>query len=460
MNTLIVSTLKEHFVHSYSSNVRVRIACFLAVCLSFTSIAVGDFQIGYSFARDRGGGLAVLRIDEATGKILSERVLLESDGCDRPEKLRYDSQERRYVLTNETDDEDGQHLYIVSEDKNAAPKSVSLPAVPDEVRISDGSALLTCDGDWLVRVDLDSGKIIDKWNTGKVVDPAANGPQDIRFLDTDNADGNDTVVLSFQKDSRKGKKKGSRIVAFRWPEMTVAADSRLPRNRPDLHIKGNKKESGPGPEIVHISESTNRILATLDLYGAVAIGELDKFLNGQEVTWKYLATSVDGSWGDSFPDRMSTFNYDGIEVALVANSGKRGGASLFDLAKQELVWSCSSPAGLETPVYVASQGKAYSVCSGKQKERGRRDIEKTFIPQQGLFVFDLSKSDPSGSCFEQVPTDKFMFRLALVGPSDKPWIVLAGGLGSPDTLMVFDPRTGKFVDERPATGALMRFEQG
>ena len=433
---------------------------FLSTLWSCASVFAGEHPLAYSFRRNGGGGVALIRIDDTTGRIVDDRVLFESEECNRPEKLRRDAERRQYVLTNETDKKAGPHVFIVSENAAAATKSMALPSIPDEVRLRFGQALVTCDGDWLVQIDLQFAKIVKQWDAGEIVDPPANGPQDILFFeDGDESDsGRSIVVLSFQKDSRKGKKKGSRIVAFRWPEMSVIADARLPRNRPDLHIRGNKKESGPGPEIVHISKNTNRIFATLDLYGAVAFGELDRFLRGEEVIWKYLSTSIDGSWGNAFPDRMSAFRYDDAEVAFVANSGTSGGTALFDLAKRSLVWRCASPAGLETPIYVPNQAKVYSVCSGKQKARARRETEKTFIPQQGLFVFDLSKQKSNAPCFTQVPTDKFMFRIARVGPAEKPWIVLAGGHGSPDTLMVFDPRAGRFVDDRPASGALMRFE--
>jgi hypothetical protein len=59
---------------------------------------------------------------------------------------------------------------------------------------------------------------------------------------------------------------------------------------------------------------------------------------------------------------------------------------------------------------------------------------------------------------ERIDTKRYLFRICRVGTDDKPWLVLAGGLGAADTLMILDPRTGKFTDERPAIGALARFE--
>ena len=55
------------------------------------------------------------------------------------------------------------------------------------------------------------------------------------------------------------------------PELKRLADVRLPRTHPELHIEGNLKEQGPSPEIVLVSEQTNTLLVTLDLYGAVAM---------------------------------------------------------------------------------------------------------------------------------------------------------------------------------------------
>ena len=422
---------------------------------STSSVEADVSSLGYSFVRNGGGGIATVRIDVATGKFVDDQVLFESKACQRPEKLRYDTEREQYLLTNETDKKSGPHLFLVPTDKDVDPQEVKLPAMPDEIRLGSSFALVTCDEDRLVRVELESGQISGTWNCTGLLDPKANGPQDIRFL----ADG-ETVILSFQKDSRKGKKKGSRIAAFRLPDMTVIADSQLPRSHPDLHIRGNKKEQGPGPEIVYVDEAGDRILTTLDLYGAVAVADLSTFLAGEEVTWKYLSTAVDESWGNAFPDRLTAFECDGKQVALVANSGVDGGIALVDLTKREIVWRGDTPPGLETPIFVASESKVFSVCSGKQKARGRRDTEKTYLPQHGVFVFDFAVADAhQRPSFERTPTEKYMFRVSRAGTVDNPWIVLAGGLGSPDTLMTLNPRTGKIVDERPAVGALMRFEQ-
>jgi hypothetical protein len=201
-------------------------------------------------------------------------------------------------------------------------------------------------------------------------------------------------------------------------------------------------------------------VVTLDLYGALAVAELEPFLAGENVTWKYLSTAVDESWGNAFPDRMSGFQCNGKNVALVANSGPAGGVAMLDMQRQEIIRRCASPPGLETPVFVASVGKAYSVCSGKRKVRARRDTEKTFLPQQDVFVFDLSHvGSPTVPCLERIDTDPFLFRIVRVGTDEKPWLLLAGGVGGADTLMILDPRTGSFVDERPATGYVMQFEQ-
>ncbi len=467
-------TSAERWVRRISNLATATIALLACWLVTTPSEAIaGKATLAYSFVRDGGGGVAQVQLDEHSGKFTGEQVVFESAECTRPEKLRHDVDRNLYVLTNETDADEGPHLFLVpnrfgdATTDHSAPadrvaKSITLPAAPDEVRLYGPDALLTCDGDWLVRIDVEDGVIRQKWNTGKIVDPPANGPQDVRFLDDGN--GNETVIVSFQKDSRKGKKKGSRLAAFRWPEMETIADSALPRSRPDLHIQGNKKESGPGPEIVHVSAEQNRILATLDLYGALAIGSLETFLNGDEVAWKYLPTSTDGSWGNSFPDRMSSFDLGGTEVALVTNSGVAGGVALFDLAKQSMVWSSAAPPGLETPVFIPELQRAFTVCSGKQKARGRRGIEKTFIPRQGVYAFDFredqaSKDQTSEHRYDLLPTDIFMFRISRVGQKTRPWLIVAGGRGSPDTLMTLDPRTGKFVDERPAIGSVKRFEQ-
>ncbi len=422
--------------------------------------ARGDVaEIGYSFARDGGGGVVVVEVDTATGKILDQRILFESAKCTNPEKLRRNAARKQFLLTNETSNEQGPHLFVIDDDGQPRVRSLVLPEMPDEVRVAGDLAVATCEGDWLALVDLDSGEVAGKWNVEDILDPPGNGPQDVCFA----ADGQH-VAVSFQKDSGSGKKRGSRIAIFRVPDFDLVADAQLPRNKPELHNAENNKEKGPGSEVIHISEQNNTIIVTLDLYGAVAVADWKPLLDGQPVTWSYLSTATDGSWGTAFPDRMSVFQLDGREVALVTNAGETGGVALLDVKAREIVWRRETPSGLEAPVYIPAVRKAYAVCSGKTKQRRPDETEKTFRPQRGVYLCDFSPREGPADVWRgrevtSIETPHIMYRITGV-QEGTPWLLLAGGEGSADTLMVLDARSGSFVDEQPAIGALIRFEGG
>ena len=408
-------------------------------------------EVAYSFSRDGGGGVVVVQLDTTTGEIADQRIVAESPKCTNPEKVRRAGR-NQLILTNETSDPAGPHLFLIEEADVPQVRSLVLPATPDEVRANGGFAVSTCDEDWVARVEFNSAKVVGKWNAKDFMNPPGNGPQDVFFL----SDGQH-VVLSFQKDSKKGKNKGSRIGVFRLPNLNLVADARLPRTKPELNVKGNKKESGPGPEVIHVSKQNNTIVVTLDLYGAVAIANWDHLLAGK-ADWLYLSTAMDGSWGNAFPDRMSVFEVSDREVALVANAGTGGGMALLDIKAREFIWQRNSPPGLEAPVYVPQVRKAYSVCSGKTKWRGEKEVEKDYHPQKGIYVCDFSSRQAvRDQQIEQIPTELLMYRITDVG-EDEPWLLLAGGKDSPDTIMVLDARTGEFVDKQPAIGALIRFE--
>lgn len=422
--------------------------------------ALGDVaEIGYSFARAGGGGVAVVKLDLAAGRILDQRILFESAECTQPNKLRRSAARNQLLLSNDTSRKSGPHLFLIDDDGTSQVRSLVLPDTPDEFRVAGNSAVVTCGDDWLVRVDLDSAKIDGKWNIEDILDPPGNGAEDVRYT----PDGK-YVVVSFQKDSGSGKKHGSRIGVFRLADFAVVADAPLPRNKPELHNSENNKEQGPGPEVIHISKHNNTILVTLDLYGAVAVADWSPLLAGESVDWLYLSTASDGSWGTAFPDRMSVFQLDGREVALIANAGEAGGVALLDVPARQMIWRQKTPAGLEMPVYIPAVRKAYSVCSGKTKRRKPREVEKTYYPQPGVYVCDFSSTeDSTGALRDQevtsIATQRVMYRITGVREGT-PWLLLAGGEGSADTLMVLDARSGEFVDAQPAIGALIRFEGG
>jgi hypothetical protein len=445
----------------WNEDLRRHLRAVLTVLLFLGAQAArGDVaEVGYGFARDGGGGVVVVAVDTAAGKILDQRILFESAECTNPEKLRRSVARKQLLLTSETSRASGPHLFLIDDNGEPRVRSLALPEMPDEVRVAGDFAVATCEDDWMVQVNLDSAAVVGKWNAEDILDPPGNGPEDLCFT----ADG-PYVAVSFQKDSGSGKKRGSRIGIFRLPEFDVVADAQLPRNKPELHNANNNKETGPGPEVIHISEQNNTIVVTLDLYGAVAVADWKPLLAGKPVTWSYLSTATDGSWGTAFPDRMGVFQLDGREVALVTNAGEAGGVALLDVKAREIIWRQKTPAGLETPVYIPAVRKAYAVCSGKTKQRRLKETEKTFHPRSGVYVCDFSSAESSPAAWRErevttIETERILYRITDV-EEGTPWLLVAGGEGSADTLMILDARSGRFVDEQPTIGALSRFEGG
>ncbi|OHB79246.1 MAG: hypothetical protein A2W31_08725, partial [Planctomycetes bacterium RBG_16_64_10] len=303
-----------HTKHGY-----VGLAIALAAVYLVAGVACGELaELAYSYRNDRAGGVALLQIDTDSGTIVDQRVLLETATCGHPNKLRRTADRQLFVLANESDREP--HMFLAARDETKRP-AITLPAMPDELRVTDHLAIATCDDDWIALVDLQQGEVVGRWNVGKLLAPPGNMPESVEV-----APAATHAVVSLQKDSAKGKKFGSRLAIFTWPAMQLVADIRLPRTHPELHIPGNLQEQGPCPEVVFVAESTDTLLTTLDLYGAVAVMDWSAAKMGTLANCQYLPTSMDGAWGTAFPDRATLFALAGQPHVLVCNAGAGGGA--------------------------------------------------------------------------------------------------------------------------------------
>ena len=67
--------------------------------------------IGYSFCDEDSGGVAVVEIDQRDGHILANRVLLDSDRCREPLKVRRAADGDTLIVTNLA--KKGPHLFLI-----------------------------------------------------------------------------------------------------------------------------------------------------------------------------------------------------------------------------------------------------------------------------------------------------------------------------------------------------------
>jgi hypothetical protein len=353
-------------------------------------------------------------------------------------------------------DKGGDQLFIWSADEPAEARGVSLPSLPDELRIADRLALITLEGDAVTAVDLRTGQVTALRQLDQLLTPPANGPEDLIV-----APDEPYVVVSFQKDSKSGEKKGNRLVLFRLPDMRVVADLQLPRDHPDLHIADNPKEQGPGPEVLYIAPESDTLAITLDLYGALGIMRWSAAKTGRIEDWTVIGTAADDRLtGQSFPDRATALRLANRDYYLVCNAGTEGGAVLVDLQTKQVRWRRPTPAGLEAPVYIPALRQVFSVCSGKTKQREGQEVIRSFHPQSSLFGFDFrSRQAVQEGPVQQWPLGGLTTQIALV--SEQPPLLLVALGQEPeraDTLLTFDPVSGTVKDQVPAVGVIGRFE--
>jgi hypothetical protein len=136
---------------------------------------------------------------------------------------------------------------------------------------------------------------------------------------------------------------------------------------------------------------------------------------------------------------------------------------LIDLQQRKVVWRRPTPPGLEAPAYVGSLRQAFSVCSGKLKQRVGNDVVKLEPPaaQRELFVFDFhSREAVQSAAVAAVPLDGYTKQIAVIS-HDPPRLIVAVGNkpGMADTLLTVDPAQRKIMDRHPAVGMIGRFER-
>ena len=408
-------------------------------------------EIGYSFRKESSGGIATAIVDSDTGKIVGYRTLLDSTECTSPLKVRR-TPDNQLVVTNYSQKDP--QLFIVSLSNKKKARGVRLPAEPDELRVVGSQGIVTCEKDILAMVDISRARVTSSWDVSKVYRPSANSPQGI-FITADKQH----AVISFQKDSKTGKKKGSRLAIYELPKMIRVADLQLPRNRPEVHIDSNLKEQGPGPEISFVSGNT--LMVTLDLYGGIGFMDWSAAKINRMQNWTDLPTSLDGRWGVAFPDRVCPISLKNFRGMLVCNAGQEGGIVLVDLHQRNLVWKQAAPPGLEHPVFIPELKKAFSVCSGKTKRRQKLSVSKVYHPKKSLYCVDFNSGDVASASVVATPiTNDYAMRITRIG-IDRPLLLIALGAEpeKPTIIVTFDPVANCVLDSKPTVGILGRFER-
>lgn len=405
-------------------------------------------RLYYSFRSEEGGGLASLKVDEASGAIVAHERLFVDARLTMAKKLRFDADGERLAVTSEGEEAPFMFITKVSGDE---PLEGRIDAMADELRPWAQFWVSTCGDGRVSLVKSRSGKIHRSWNGRASLSPPGHRPEDVILL----PDGLSALV-SFQKDGKKGRE-GNRIVLLDLPRMTCTADLRLPRDHPELHVADDPKMAGPGPEVLLASKEANCILVTLDLYGAVAMFDLDGARKGKRVNWQVLPTSPDGSWGTAFPDRAVLLPVAKGRFALVANAGGCGGLLLFDLASRSLLRRWDVGSGLEAPVWLEGLEAAVSVRSGKHKRRMGDVIEKDYRPGKDLWVFPVGRARQSAEArSRRFDLGVKTFLVEAVDPQGCDLLVVFGGEDGADELLVVDPIDGRVLDRQPCLGRAQR----
>ncbi len=408
------------------------IAIVLLGCLMLVRPATA-VDLYYTFHDGERGGLARLIIDSETGEAGGHEVLFSSAGCRNPRKLAITDCGRYVIMASE---ESGRHNLFITNLQHDPPTTESLRFLtePDEIRTFGTKAIIGGSSGNVITVDLEEPTILARWNARRDLSPSGHKTEDVLVLPC-----GERAIMSFQKDSRSGRHRGSRVVIVSLPELETVHDLHLPRNRPELHYADVPRETGPNPEVIHLSPQTNTFFVSLDLYGGAALADLDALREGRWSNLRYVTTAVDESWGHAFPDRFVHFEREGREFVLALNSGEAGGGAVIDLKKREVIARAAMRHGLETPIYFDRLGLVVATPAGKMKRRGPEGLIRTFHPGRMLHLLDVSQLASTGALgVETHEMEHLLFRAAPVESGTASLVLLMMGAEVPDQIGLFD----------------------
>jgi hypothetical protein len=323
---------------------------------------------------------------------------------------------------------------------------VPLPAEVSDVAAADDLFLVATAKGRFVVIDAATGSILSELNARKALEPPGRKGEFIRILP-----GGENALVSFQKDDDNSSAKGNRIVLLQLNPLEVRADIPLPRSNEDLHIPGNSKEQGPGPEVVMVCQKSNTLAVTLDLYGAVAFADLTAALQGKLENLSYVPTASDGSWGSSFPDRATLVEVADKEYLLVSNAAAKGGLAIFDVEGRSAIQHLPAAAGAEAPIDFPQLLKAVTIVSGKLKSRSDEGLEKeSATANGGLMIIDYAGLGGQAPATVQKVDLGFMARrIACAGGNS---VAVFGG----EEVVLVDIIEKNILDRKPLPGPVIR----
>ncbi len=406
--------------------------------------ASGSMQIFYTYHNQKVGGIGAVTIDRHTGKILSQQSIAASGDFCAPHKLAV-SECGRYVGASSQHEFCSNFFLVDLQQKEAT--LLDLVKKPDAVEAYGSKFVVGADIGVHYMVDGPSASLDKSWNGRQALHPSGRRIEYISVASHDNM-----AWTSWQKDSGSGRHKGSRVVAFDLASWTPVADVKMPRARPDLHL-ASFSEQGPSPEIIIPSYRTNTLLLSMDLYGGIAMADLDAVKRGAWRNLSYHTTALDESWGTGFPDRASVMTIGNKDYVLVTNAAR--GAVWVDLKARQVLQRIDVPPGLETPAILPASGMFVAAALGKLKYRSFGDLRETRAPTPELFVFQVEGRTPTLALKRhQLPVQAY--RALPVAPDSNDLVFLTVGEGHAKEVMVVRASTGEVIDRQPALGRIYR----
>lgn len=392
-----------------------------------------------TFKGPAGGGVVEYRIDKASGRIVDESVIAQDRAFFRPHKLAL-TEDGRYLLAT------SQHAalknLLLADLASGESRFLSVDRKPDDLDAWSDRFVIGADSHMCYIVDAGAGKVAHSWFGRHQTSPAGRRIEYVRTT----PDG--TAWTSWQKDSPGGRLKGSRVVAIDAATGKTLADLRMPRSMDHLNL-ADRKERGPNPEIILPSPRTNTLLLSMDLYGGVAMADLDAAREGRWQSLSYHSVAPDSTWGGAFPDRAVLVESGGKDFALVANAGLAGGVSWIDLAERRILQRIEAPPGIAAPVAVAGGRIIAGPIPGKAKRRSFGELRETRLPSAELAVFEVSgpASAPRLN-LRTVALPAPASAIAAVDPDSKDLVFLV----ATDEVLVAKASSGDIVDRRPLDG--------
>jgi len=262
---------------------------------------------------------------------------------------------------------------------------------------------------------------------------------------------------SWQKDNPGGTREGSRVVTIDILSGRTLGDLRMPRALPQLHLP-DRKERGPSPEIIIPSTRTNTLLLSMDLYGGIAMADLDAAKDGAWRELSYHSASPNGGWGTAFPDRAALYPSGSKDFVFVANAGEGGGVLWIDLAERRIAQTLPSPPGLSAPAIVGGGRYLVSATSGKTKFVKWNELWETRRPEAALHVFEVSGgggSSPSLSA-KQVSIPVAAQHVAPVSTGGSDLVAVTATTGDGSEILVVKASSGALVERQAALGRIHR----